>query len=119
VIPPPDAAQFFELFMVGLVQNDLGRLLDGGGSPRERRIAVEFRSAHTTPVTLVLQGGRLSAERPGRDTDVRVSFDPVTFNLMMFGRVSRLRAGLTRKIVVSGRRPWLLPVFLRVVRCPT
>jgi len=48
-----------------------------------------------------------------------MSFDPVTFNLMMFGRVSRLRAGLTRKIVVSDRRPWLLPAFLRVVRCPT
>jgi hypothetical protein len=118
-IPAQDAAWFFELFIVGLARNDVARLLDGGGPPRERRIAVEFRSAYTTPVTLVLHNGRVTAEQPGHDTDVRVSFDPATFNLMMFGRISKPRAALTRKVVVGGRRPWLLPVFLRTVRVPS
>jgi len=94
-------------------------LLDGSPPPRERRIAVEFRSAHTTPVTLVLRAGRVTAEEPGGDTDVRLRFDPATLNLMMFGRVSRARAAFTGKVVVRGRRPWLLPDFLRTVRLPS
>jgi uncharacterized protein (TIGR03083 family) len=118
-ISPRDAGQFFEQFIVGLARNGTGRLLDGGGTPRDRRVAVEFLSDHTTPVTLVLRNGRVTAEPPGHDIDVRVSFDPVTFNLMMFGRVGKPRAVLTRKVVVGGRRPWLLPVFLRTVRVPS
>jgi putative sterol carrier protein len=93
-------------------------LLDGGGPARERRIAVEFRSRHTAPVTLVLRDGLVSAEEPGGPTDVRVSFDPATLNLMLFGRISRVRAVLTGKVAVRGRRPWLLPAFLRTVRVP-
>jgi hypothetical protein len=41
------------------------------------------------------------------------------FSLMMFGRVSKARAVLTRKVTVGGRRPWLLPVFLRTLRVPS
>jgi len=118
VIPRRDAAQFFELFFVPLADGELGHLLDGGDRPRARRIGVEFRSDYTTPVTLALQNGKVSVEPPGHSPDVRVSFDPVTLNLMMFGRISRLRALATRKVVIRGRRPWLLPVFLRKVRVP-
>jgi DinB family protein/SCP-2 sterol transfer family protein len=118
VIPPRDAAQFFELFFVPLAGGELGHLLDGGDRPRARRIAVEFRSDYTTRVTLALQNGKVSVEPPGQSPDARVSFDPVTLNLMMFGRVSRLHALATRKVVIRGRRPWLLPVFLRKVRVP-
>jgi hypothetical protein len=39
--------------------------------------------------------------------------------MMMFGRISRIRAVLTRKIVITGRRPWLMPAFLRTVRLPS
>jgi hypothetical protein len=118
VIAPGDAAQFFELFFVPLVDGECGHLLDGGDRPRARRIGVEFRSEYTTPVTLALQNGKVSVEPPGHSPDVRVSFDPVTLNLMMFGRISRLRAVATRKVVIRGPRPWLLPVFLRKVRVP-
>ena len=48
-----------------------------------------------------------------------MTFDPATLNLMLFGRISRVRAAVTGKLVISGRRPWLLPTFLRTVRLPT
>ncbi len=118
-IPPQDAAYFFEVFMVGLAHTGVGRLLDGGGKPRDRRVAVEFRSDYTAPVTLVLRNGRVTAEPPGPGADVRLTFDPTTLTMMMFGRVSKPRAVISRKVSVGGRRPWLLPVFLRTLRVPS
>jgi hypothetical protein len=117
-IPPHEAATFFELFVVGMLRNDAGRVLDGP-PPSTRRIAVAFRSRYTTPVTLVLHNGDVSVEEPGGPVDARVTFDPATLNLMLFGRVSRARAAVTGKLFISGRRPWLLPTFLRTVRLPT
>ncbi|RFU38046.1 hypothetical protein DZF91_29715 [Actinomadura logoneensis] len=117
-VPPRDASYFFEDFIVGLARNGVGALLDGGGPPREDPVVVEFRSAHTTPVTFVLRRGELSVEKPGRTPDVRLRFDPAAFTMMMFGRMSKPRALLTGRIRVGGRRPWLLPVFLRTVRVP-
>jgi hypothetical protein len=118
-VRPEDAALFFDLFLVGVTRYGYGRLLDNGARPRERRIAVEFRSAYTTPVSLVLQRGSVTVEEPGRGCDVRLSFDPVTLNLMLFGRVSKARSVLTRKVIIGGRSPWLLPVFLRKLRLPS
>jgi hypothetical protein len=69
-------------------------------------------------VTIVLRNGQVSVEEPGGPTDIQIFFDPPTFNQMMFHRVSKVRAALTGKVVVWGRRPWLLPTFLRTVRCP-
>ncbi len=117
-IPPGDAALFFELFLVGVVTHGIGHLADTDEPPRERRIAVAFRSAYTSPVVLVLHRGRVTVEEPGGPVDARISFDPASLNLMLFHRVGKVRSALTRKIVVSGRRPWLLPAFLRVVRLP-
>ncbi|MFI9010821.1 maleylpyruvate isomerase N-terminal domain-containing protein [Actinosynnema sp. NPDC053489] len=117
--PPREAALFFELFIVGMMRNDTGVVLDGGRPPGDRRVAVAFRSRHTTPVTLVLHRGRVSVEEPGGPVDVRLSFDPAVLNLVLFGRVSRVRAVLTGKLRVGGPRPWLLPEFLRTVRLPT
>jgi hypothetical protein len=117
-VPSRDAGLFFDLLLVGVARNGYGQLLDGGGPPRDRRIAIEFRSRYTVPVTLVLHRGRVTAEEPGGPVDARVSFDPAVLNLMLFGRISRLRAALTGKVVVRGRRPWLLPAFLRTVRVP-
>ncbi|GAB3155563.1 maleylpyruvate isomerase family mycothiol-dependent enzyme [Micromonospora sonneratiae] len=118
-IPAADSALFWEVFLVKMTQHSYGRLLDTDEPPSSRRIAVEFRSDHTTPVTLVLRDGLVSVEEPGDDPDVRLLFDPVVLNLMLFGRVSRLRAVLTRKVVIRGRRPWLLLPFLRVMRLPS
>lgn len=117
-IPPREAALFFELFIVGMMRNDVGGVLDGE-PPSDRRVAVAFRSRHTTPVTIVLHRGRVSVGEPGAPVDVRLTFDPAVLNLVLFGRVSHARAALTGKLRVSGRRPWLLPAFLRTVRLPT
>jgi hypothetical protein len=82
------------------------------------RIAVEFRSAYTLPVTIVLDTGRISIEEPGRDNDVRVYFKPATMSLVLFHYVTRSRAAMTGSLRVWGRRPWLLLPFLREVRLP-
>jgi uncharacterized protein (TIGR03083 family) len=117
-IPPHEAATFFDLFVVGMIRNGVGQVLDGP-PPNTRRIAVAFRSRHTTPVTLVLHNRDVWVEQPGAPVDAKVTFDPATLNLMLFGRVSRVRAALTGNLLISGRRPWLLPTFLRKVRLPT
>jgi Mycothiol maleylpyruvate isomerase N-terminal domain len=118
-MPPEDAAHFFNLFFLGLVNGDMGRILDGSKRPLKRRIAVEFRSAYTTPVTVVVCNGRVSTEPIGPGADATVRFDPATLNMMLFGRISKPRAILTRKIAVGGRRPWLISPFLRTIRCPS
>ncbi|MFI9816789.1 maleylpyruvate isomerase family mycothiol-dependent enzyme [Saccharothrix variisporea] len=115
-MPVREAAPFFDLFVVGMIRNSTGNILDGP-PPGDRRIAVAFRSRHTAPVTLVLHRGRVTVE--DEKADARVRFDPATLNLLLFGRVSRLKAVLGGKLVVSGRRPWVLPEFLRTVRLPT
>lgn len=113
-----DAAPFFDMFIMGLARHGAGHLLDGGDRPREKPIAVEFRSDYTTPGTLVLENGRVRAEPPGDAPDVRLTFDPLTMTMMMFGRVSKGRAVLSRKVKVGGRHPWLLPIFLKTFRVP-
>lgn len=118
-MPAQDAALFFDLFYVGLANGELGRLLDGSKRPLRRRIAAEFRSGYTAPVTIVVRNGQVSAEPAGPGADVKVRFDPATLNMMMFGRISKPQAVLTRKIIISGRRPWLMPAFLRTVRFPS
>lgn len=117
-IPQEQAALFFELFVVELIRNGVGGLLDLAGPARAGRIAVEFRSAHTRPVTIVVTDGVVSVEEPGADVDVHLSFRPAALDLMLFHRVSRLRTALTGGVRVWGRRPWLLPAFLEKVRLP-
>jgi hypothetical protein len=117
-VRPADAALFFDVFFVELIRHGVGHLLDNDERPRGRRIAVGFRSHHTTPVVIVLQHGQVTVEEWGGPTDVRIFFDPPAFNLMMFHRISKARAALTGSVVVRGPRPWLLPRFLRTVRCP-
>jgi hypothetical protein len=117
-IAPADAAMVFDLFIIGLLRYGPGVFLDSDARPRERRIAVEYRSPHTVPVAMVLHRGVVSAEEPGDDADVRISFDPETLILMLFHRISKARAVLSGKVHVTGPRPWLLPGFLRVVRAP-
>jgi uncharacterized protein (TIGR03083 family) len=118
-MPPEDAALFFDLFYVGLASGDSGQLLAESKRPLKRRIAVEFRSGYTNPVTFVVRDGTLTSEPIGPGADARVRFDPAALNMMMFGRISRLQAVLTGKLVITGRRPWLMPAFLRTVRLPS
>lgn len=118
-VSPADAALFFKLLLLGVTSYGYGRLLDWDRPERPGRIAVEFRSRHTAPVAMVLTDGRVTVEEPGRAIDVKLFFDPVTLNLMLFGRVGRTRAALTGRVVVWGRRPWLLPAFMRKMRLPS
>jgi hypothetical protein len=117
-LPDEYAALFFELFLVEIIRNGLGTLLDDDRPVRKGRIAVEFRSAYTIPVTLVLDTGRVHVEEPSRDNDVRVYFTPATMSLVLFHRITRSRAAMTGSLRVWGRRPWLLAPFLRKVRLP-
>jgi uncharacterized damage-inducible protein DinB len=117
-IAPADAAMVFDLFIIGLLRYGPGVFLDSDVRPRDRRVAVEFRSPHTVPIVMVLHRGAVSAEEPGDGADVRISFDPETLILMLFHRIGKGRAVLSGKVRVTGPRPWLLPGFLRVVRAP-
>ncbi|QIS12468.1 maleylpyruvate isomerase family mycothiol-dependent enzyme [Nocardia arthritidis] len=119
VMPQEYSGQFMDLFVVGLARHGVGRLLDKSGPPNDRCVAVEFRSRYTAPVTLVLDRSRVSVGVRNGPADVRVRFEPVALNLMMFGRISRPRAAITGKVIVGGPRPWLLPTFLRTVRFPS
>ncbi|MEU5867367.1 maleylpyruvate isomerase N-terminal domain-containing protein [Nonomuraea sp. NPDC047529] len=118
-VPARDAGLFFDLFLIGMIRNDYGRLMDTGSPAPARRITVGFHSAHTAPAALVLDRGRVSVAEAGARVDAHVGFDPAALNLLLFGRMSRTRAALTGKVAVWGRRPWLLPAFLRFVRLPT
>ncbi|GAA0932900.1 maleylpyruvate isomerase family mycothiol-dependent enzyme [Nonomuraea longicatena] len=117
-IPPREAALFFELFLIGMIKIDYGRLMDTGVPKRRGRIAVRFHSRYTTPVTLVLQDGRVTVEKFSVRPDLHLAFDPTTLNLMLFGRISRSRALFSGKIAAWGRRLWLLPPFMREVHLP-
>lgn len=125
-IPPREAALFFELFLLGVTSYGYGGLLDSTPRPPARRIAVQFRSKYTEPMTMVLDGtfdsqdnrGRVTVEDPRPDNDVRLYYDPPTLNLMLFGRISPARAALSGKVRVGGPRPWLLYHFLRTVHMP-
>lgn len=112
------AALFIELFLVEIIRNGLGGILEDGKPPRPGRIAVEFRSAYTRPVTIVLENGAVSVEEPSRDNDVRLYFLPATLSLVLFHRLSMPRAAMTGALRVWGPRPWLLPHFLQKVRLP-
>lgn len=118
-MPAQDAALFFDLFYVGLANGDPGVLLDGSRRPLARTIAVEFSSAYTEPITFVVRNGRLTTRPAGSGADATIRFDPATLNKMMFGRISKQRAVLTRKVIIGGRKPWLMPAFLRTVRLPS
>lgn len=117
-IPSWQAALFVDVFLVGVLRAGPGRVLDPADVPTGRPITVEFRSRYTARVTLVLGDGRLAVDESGGTPDVRVSFEPATLALVMFRRRTRVRAMLSGKVLVWGRRPWLLSTFLRVVRMP-
>ena len=60
--------------------------------------------------TIEVANGKVAVamERP-RKADIHINADPVVFVLAAFGRESQILAGARGKIVVYGRKPWLLP----------
>ncbi|MFG2049427.1 maleylpyruvate isomerase N-terminal domain-containing protein [Micromonospora sp. NPDC048935] len=116
---PQDAALFMDLFLVGIVRHGYGHLLDREGPVRPGRISVTFRSRQSEPVTMALVDGVVRVEPVDPRPDVSLTYDPVTFNRLLFHRVSYPRAVLTGKVRVGGRRPWLLPAFTETMRLPS
>lgn len=116
-IPQREAAMAFELFLIALLRGDTGRLLSHEPISTGR-VAVQFRSRHTTPVVLTAQDGRISVSSSATPVDVRLFFEPAALMLMLFGRLGKTRTALTGKAVVWGRRPWLLPTFFNAIRFP-
>jgi uncharacterized protein (TIGR03083 family) len=117
-IPDEQAALFFDLFIVEILRYGYGVLLEGNRPLPKRKIAVEFRSSYNAPVTIVLDGGEVTIAAGPVPADVRIRFRPAALNLMLFHRVSPMRAALSGSVVVTGRRPWLLPAFMRKLRMP-
>jgi uncharacterized protein (TIGR03083 family) len=117
-IPDDHAALYWELFFLGMLRHDYGVLLNTALPMPKRPIAVQFRSAYTPTATIVLGAGRVWLAPPEDPYDVRVTFRPARFNLMLFGRSGILTAVVRRDVVVGGPRPWRLPAFLRVVHMP-
>ncbi|MFI9011143.1 maleylpyruvate isomerase N-terminal domain-containing protein [Actinosynnema sp. NPDC053489] len=112
-----EAALTFDLFLMPMLGGRSGRLLAGGGAPG--RVALEFRSKHTTPVVLTSEGGRLRVEpADGRRVDARVTFDPTAMMLTIFRRIRLARAVATGKVLAFGRRPWAAVGYLRGMRSP-
>ncbi|OLT45364.1 hypothetical protein BJF85_19105 [Saccharomonospora sp. CUA-673] len=54
--------------------------------------------------------GALTIGSSGRP-DVRISADPATWLLLVYGRASPTRAALTGRVIATGRRPWLAPTL--------
>lgn len=118
LMPEEYAALFIDVFLVEIIRHGVGTAMDDDRPVRRGRIAVQFRSRHTTPVTIVLEDGELSVEQPARGDDVRVTFRPAVMDLVLFHRIPQARAALTGALRLSGRRPWLLAPFLKKVRLP-
>lgn len=106
------------MFLIEIMRNGLGMLLDDDQPVRRGRIAVEFRSAYTRPVTVVVDTGQVFVEEPSSDNDVRVWFKPAALILVLFHYTTHSRAAMTGSLTVWGRRPWLLAPFLKKVRLP-
>ncbi|MFD7659761.1 maleylpyruvate isomerase N-terminal domain-containing protein [Actinosynnema sp. NPDC059797] len=116
-IPPEEAALAFDLFLMRLIGGDTGNLV-GGGAHRGRRVLIEFRSAHTTPVLVEEGDGRVVVTAPDRTADATVRFEPATLLLRIFRRTSLLAALASREVSVSGPRPWAALTYLRRTRTP-
>jgi uncharacterized protein (TIGR03083 family) len=116
---PQDATQFVDVFIAGVTERGYGNLLDRAGPVRPGRISVTFSSRVGEPVSFALTDGLITREPPHERPDVRLSYDPEVFNLMLFGRISHVGAVARGKLMLGGRRPWLLPAFRKVMRVPS
>lgn len=117
-MPDEEAALYWDQFFLGMLRLDYGTLLNTSLPMPRHPIAVRFRSAHTPEATIMLGDRRVWIAPDEQPYDVRVTFRPARFNLMLFGRISTATAALRRDVVVGGPRPWRLPAFLRVVHMP-
>jgi putative sterol carrier protein len=80
---------------------------------RDLRATFRLRLRGVEPLTYAVADGRLEMDPAGR-VDVGMTADPQTFLLVGIGTVSQLRATLTGKLRVGGRKLWLALAFPRL-----
>jgi hypothetical protein len=117
-VPPQAAALTFQVFFVGVLRGDTGRLLEYHDPAATGVVRVELRSRYHAPVRLNAEHGRLRLGEPGDPVDVRIWSDPTALMLMIWGRSGRIRPVLTGRMAIWGRRPWRVFRFLDAVRLP-
>lgn len=80
-------------------------------------IDIHLRGEERARVRLAFADGalRVSSE-PAGSADCHIWADPATFLLLMYGRVSPLRAALSGKAVAWGAKPWLAFTLPRLIR---
>ena len=110
-IEPADAA----VALAGEFQA-LPLLLDKHRAARLRmRCQVDIR--HGSSLVVVIENNALRVEPPSsQPVDCHVRVDPTAFLLLSFNRISQVSAALTGKIIVWGRKPWLLPRLQSVLK---
>lgn len=118
-VPPDAAALAFQVFFLGVLGGDTGRLLAYHTPGPRGLVRAELRSRHHPPVVVEAQDGRLRLGRhAGAPVDVRIWSEPTALMIMLWGRSGRLRPLLTGRLAVWGRRPWRALRFLAAVRLP-
>jgi hypothetical protein len=118
LVSPRDARLFFDVFFFPLLEQMADLLVppDARGVG-DVRCGLHIRGGAS--VELSFEGGRMSVGAPtGRPVDVLVSAEPDTMLLVMYRRISPVLPMLRGKLMVSGRKPWRLRRFLRVLRTP-
>jgi uncharacterized protein (TIGR03083 family) len=76
------------------------------------RMRLEFRIRGLPRQVVVIEHGALRVQAPsGLPVDCRVSAEPVAYLLLVWNRISPWRPVLQGKLVVWGRRPWLVNTF--------
>src|SRR5215471_1191947 len=69
---------------------------------------VRLRGDPTSRARFEFDTGHLTVRQcDGRRVDCRVSAEPATFVLILYGRSGQMRPVLTGRVVASGRKPWL------------
>jgi hypothetical protein len=117
-IPPQAAALTFEVFVVGALHGETGRLLEYHEPGAPGIVRAELRGRHHDPIRLDAVDGRLRLGTAAELPDVRFSSEPVALVLLIWGRSGLLRPLLTGRLRVWGRRPWRAFRFLAAVRLP-
>lgn len=98
---PPRAATIGTLAPLALLP-----LVVKPGAPHDATIGFDVRGHGG--VVVELHGDTVELRAPGGPVDARLSAEPVTFLLAVYGRASQARSMLTGRLSVRGRRPWRL-----------
>ena len=102
-VAPADAA-----LALGGELRVLPLLLDAGRAAG-LRMRLKLHIRHGSPLVIAIENEALRVEPPSsRPADCHVLVDPAAFLLVSFNRISPVSAVLAGKIIVWGRKPWLL-----------